>query len=518
MGRQVTKETFTAAHPAPAEQLALRYTSINVEFELSDPELVTEIRKQPPESRDRYLKEALRLGILAMRMANGHVDASVVRRAGDKLVSDFRETLATRGGELTGQMASALGRYFDPESGLLQQRLRALVERDGELERVLRHHVEGDDSVLAKTLSSHLGSESPLFKLLSPEQAGGVRDQLEKTLEHALAGQREIILGEFSLDKKESALRRLVEELEGKHAELKTDLKGQVDTVVSEFSLDKPDSALSRLVGRVENAQRTITDEFSLDRETSALSRMARMIGDFRTEVRESLVSIGAHREEAKRSTRHGFDFEDRVGSEVAYLAQRLGDVYNATGSSTGTIKNCKVGDVVVELGPDSPAPGARIVWEAKQAQGYDLRKALSEIERGRKNRSGQVGVFVFSSEVAPAGLEPFARYGDDIVISWDPEDSGQEVLIAAAYTTARALALRVREVSGEAEVAAKEIERATRTIEKQIRHLAEIHKMAETTRSHSEKISDRVRRMRADLEVEIARIDDHLNDLSIAT
>ena len=506
-----SKSRLSATEP---EQLALRYHSISIELEVSDPELLTEIRRQPPESRDRYIKEALRLGILAMRMANGHVDAAAVRRAGETLVRDFRETLATRGGELTSQMAAALGQYFDPDSGVLQQRLRSLIERDGELERVLRRHVEGDDSVLAKTLSAHLGAESPLFKMLSPDQAGGVRIQLEKTLEHALKGQREIILGEFSLDKKESALRRLLEELDGKQDSLRADLKGQVDSVVGEFSLDKPDSALSRLVGRVEAAQRTITDEFSLDRETSALSRMAKMIGDFRIEVREALVSIGATKKEAKRSTRHGFDFEESVGDALAVLAQRLGDIYTSTGASTGTIKNCKVGDHVIELGPESPAPGATIVWESKQAQGYDLRKALIEIERGRKNRNGQVGVFVLSSQSAPESLDPFSRYGDDIIIVWDADDPEQMVRLHAAYSTARALALRVREVSGEAEIAAVEIQRATRTIEKQLKHLADIQKMAETTRSHGEKIGDRVSRMRADLENEIAQIDKHLSDL----
>jgi hypothetical protein len=47
-------------------------------------------------------------------------------------------------------------------------------------------------------------------------------------------------------------------------------------SIVSEFSLDKGDPALNRLINRVEAAQRQISAEFTLDEESSALSRMRR--------------------------------------------------------------------------------------------------------------------------------------------------------------------------------------------------------------------------------------------------
>jgi len=45
------------------------------------------------------------------------------------------------------------------------------------------------------------------------------------------------------------------------------------------------------------------------------------------------------------------------------------------------------VGDIVVQLGPDQKASGARIVVEAKESGSYTLSKALEELETARKNR-----------------------------------------------------------------------------------------------------------------------------------
>ncbi len=110
---------------------------------------------------------------------------------------------------------------------------------------------------------------------------------------------------------------------------------------------------------------------------------------------------------------------------------------------TTGAIKNCKIGDFVTELGPDSAAPGARIVWEAKDDRSYDLKRALAEMDEARKNRQAQVGVFVFARSAAPDGLQPFARYGNDLVITWDPEDPASDLFIKAALSVARALVIR---------------------------------------------------------------------------
>ncbi len=54
----------------------------------------------------------------------------------------------------------------------------------------------------------------------------------------------------------------------------------------------------------------------------------------------------------------------------------------------------------------------------------------------------------------------------------------------------------------------------SSRVVEKQIKYLDEIGKWSSTIKSNSEKIGDRARRMRSDLEKEVARLDENLSAL----
>src|SRR5262249_25610289 len=156
---------------------------------------------------------------------------------------------SARATEMTERVSATLVKYLDPQSGVLPQRLQALLREDGELERLLRSHVGEDDSLLARSLAAHLGEGSPIFKLLSPTDASGLRMQLAKTLEESLAEQRKHILREFSLDQKGSALSR----------------------IVAEFSLDDEASAMSRMSKMLAATSERIGKDLTLDDDASAL-------------------------------------------------------------------------------------------------------------------------------------------------------------------------------------------------------------------------------------------------------
>ena len=467
-------------------------------LEVTDPEIIAELRQRTEgEERQGYALSALRVGVLALRTASGQVDAGAIREAGTVLVNEMRDLLTARATEMTERLGATLTQYLDPQSGALPQQLHAVLRPDGDLDRALRAHVGTDDSMLARSLATHLGAASPIFKMLSPTDSTGLRAQLTTTIQEALAEQRGLILREFSLDHEGSALSRLV----------------------GEFSLDAEGSALSRLSKMLSATSEQIGKNLTLDDDGSALSRLKReLLGtieqlaksnvEFQSQMREALARMDARKKEEARTTRHGVTFEERLGALIAEEAQRLGDLHEATGETTGQIRQCKKGDHVVTLGADSAAAHARIVWEAKEKQAYSLRAALEEIDEARRNRQAQVGVFVFSRKTAPEGLESLARHGTDVVVIWDADDAGSDLVVRAAYSLARALVVRERRADDESKEALAELEHAARSIERQIGYLDDVRKWAETVKGHGEKIGERTTRMAEELRREVERLD----------
>ncbi|MEX2287702.1 MAG: hypothetical protein WD648_11475 [Planctomycetaceae bacterium] len=487
--------------------------ALPIELTVRDPVTVVELYAYPegPE-RDEFALNALRIGVLALKQARGQVDADLVRRESERLLDNLESRLKMHTGSLNDLLAASLKKYFDPADGQFHERVERLVKQDGELEVLLRRQIGQQDSELVKTLAAHFGEQSPLMKCLSPNQSQGLLASLRETLDQQLMAQREHVLGQFSLDNKDGALSRFIAELTDRQGELSQELNGKIDGVVSQFSLDDENSALSRLVRNVDLAQKRITSEFSLDEEKSALARLKRELLDlfeqdretsrkFQEEVKSTLHAMVARKQEADRSTRHGLVFEDAVFSSIQYEAQRLGDVATQTGNSTGQIRNCKVGDCVIELGPETAAPGARIAIEAKEQAGYNLATARSEIETARENRNAQVGLFVFSKRTACDGTEPLARYGNDVFVAWDAEDAQTDLFLRTGYTLARALCVRGREnfAAGAADFA--EIDKAILEIEKRAEGLEELTKWTETIQSNSEKILKKVRATRQSLD-----------------
>ena len=509
-------------------------SAFDLHLTVQAPDLCGELLKREEPERSEFALAAMKIGVIALRQAQGQVDAHQIRDAGERIIRDMTDALEQHRRETARQVGDCIKEYFDPSGGLFTQRVRGLVGQDGEageLERIVRAQVSGDGSALAKTLAAHVGGDSVLMQVLDPTSSSGLVALLAQATEDTLAEQRQRILSEFTLGNGDSALSRLVAELTRSHGDLGRALEQRISSVVGEFSLDREDSALSRLVGRVDSAQRQISSEFSLDNERSALARMRRELLDvigqqqrsnaeFQQEVLKTLTEITARKEEAQLSTRHGMVFEDAVYGFVNGR-QPEGDVAERTGNTTGRIRNSKKGDVVVQLGPDSVAAGARIVIEAKEDRSYTLSKALAEIAEARKNRGAGVGLFVFSQRTVPGDvLEPLARYGDDVVVVWDAENSASDTYLAAALSIARALSVRGKADGDGLGVDVDGLEKAIREVERQAGGLDDITKSAQAIDSHVSKILDRARIVRNGLERQVGVLDERvagLRELSLS-
>jgi hypothetical protein len=45
-----------------------------------------------------------------------------------------------------------------------------------------------------------------------------------------------------------------------------------------------------------------------------------------------------------------------------------------------------------------------------------------------QQSREASLGLFVLSTNAAPDGVPGFARYGDDVIVVWNPEDPATDV------------------------------------------------------------------------------------------
>ena len=74
-----------------------------------------------------------------------------------------------------------------------------------------------------------------------------------------------------------------------------------------------------------------------------------------------------------------------RVGEQLEAWCLAAGDLMDPVGDTSGVISRCKVGDFVATMGPDSAAPGASIVVEAKARGVCTLKTTLEEADLARR-------------------------------------------------------------------------------------------------------------------------------------
>jgi hypothetical protein len=522
---------------------------------ITDPEVSHELEQRDEGAdRDSFAKRALRIGVLALRQASGALDAQSIQREGERVLASVRDALSTHTSQTTLALAQLLGGYLDPASGSLPQRLERLTKRDGELETLLAKHLDGDRSTVAQTLSRQVGQESALFQLLSPTQSGGLVATLSRAIDEALRIQREEVLRQFSLDRPDSALSRLLGDISSENVKLRGELAKEVAGVANALSVDNEQGPLGRFVVRVEKAQRTILDQFSLDFEGSAIRRLSSALDDtratvqksltlddkssplsrlrqelmsavaaftdsntqFQSDVRTTLETFRVRREVAARSSLHGHTFEYAAGEVLQLEAERAGDVCERLSGTPGSERR-KVGDYVLTLGPESAAPGVRIVCECKADKGYTEAKALDELALARKNRDAQVGVFIVARESATEGFTAFRRVGMDLLVVWDAEDPSTDIYLKGAISVARALVVQQHAEVGRSEAEARELEQCVRAIEHLVATVDGIERDAQSVVRRGTRISKAAGAIRERLREEVERLKGVVEGMAVA-
>jgi hypothetical protein len=240
--------------------------------------------------------------------------------------------------------------------------------------------------------------------------------------------------------------------------------RGELRTFTRElFDEERRDSAIGRL--------RLLLGSY-FDGDASRLAqlldptRLGSPLHQFRGEVSKGFEALNdrltaieaaatARARERARSAAKGGDFEDLLEAMLAEATRGSDHLVERTSDAAGDVLRSKKGDFVVTLDP-AITRGARlrVVVECKDraVSGRAMRDELAEAKR---NRDAAVGLVVFSSAHAPAGIAPFDVRMGDVYCAIDPE-APEPATLDAALRLARLLAMTAgRDVDAEVDAAA---------------------------------------------------------------
>ncbi len=243
--------------------------------------------------------------------------------------------------------------------------------------------------------------------------------------------------------------------------------KGQLRSFVDElFDEAKRDSAIGRM--------KVLLGSY-FDGDASRLAqlldptRLGSPLHQFRVEMSEgfaklnerlaALEAAGAARaSERARSTAKGSDFEDVVDDLLGEISRGAGDVFERTGTETGSAIGSKKGDFVLTINAEATAGAElRVVIECKDryVSGRNMR---DELRDAKSNRDAAVALVVFTAAHAPTGIAPFDVRAGDVYCVLDPA-APDPATLEAAVRLARLMALqtlRERDVEVDAAAIAK--------------------------------------------------------------
>lgn len=384
----------SSSQPQGCQDEALEVTLL-----IEDPQIVRYLSRFSQDRRNEKALEALKVGVLALESASPTLDARIVEER-------FRSTEAAIDsylGEFQRQASETLKTYFDKrgqlpvtldsflgEKGTLSSLFTTYFDSDsGRLPRVFNDYFSKDSGKLSRLIESHIGPQSDFCKKLDPKNKDSILTKLEETV--------------------------------------RTNLEMSMKSLLDQFSLDEDSSALTRL-------QKTLSQEIEKLKESNAKAF---------TEISEGLGIRKAKAQEAELGTQKGRDLEEVAAEHLERVCAPLEDCVRRVGNIPGKKKNCKTGDLIIELGPQSSAEGKKIVIEVKGTKGYHLGKAENELKEAKENREAVVGIFAFEKGSEPSTVGDFLMKGLDFFVTIDRDalDEKQPVpYLEAAYRIGRVL------------------------------------------------------------------------------
>jgi hypothetical protein len=451
-------------HPPPSlhvSRITITDGGVHVCLDDTRPTALELFSGLPTNQQHTLVEDIWTLGARVLGNAYSQAREAKLEEIGRRLLDDVERHVRTRFEAQDKAVSKALARFFDPRDGEVARRLTDFVADEGVLARFLREHLGAEDSMLATTLARSVGQDSEIFRKLDPEAREGVVRTLEARLAAVMDRSQQQLFHALDPMSEHGPVAKLLRSLQEELKAADEDRTAQLSKAIAALDANDESSPLSRLMRETQAAKEVLLESLNPQGPRSPLAAIRRAVEEMldkhgqvqRTFFDEhekryrelaNLVQEAVVRKQAEaQSPRGGATFEKAV-VEFAERVTRGGQyIVETTGNTVGRRSRSKVGDAVISFAEESAFAGCRVVLEAKHDASYKLKDALEEAEAARENRGADVAVFVFAANHAPSGIEDFARYGDTIVVAWDPEDPSTDPILRAAIVAALAMARR---------------------------------------------------------------------------
>lgn len=503
----------------------IRSAPLEVSVIFSSDELTAEVRDSRSDSielfggldeeqREQLVVDAWTIGLRALHNAHTAAQESRLEDVGAALITDIDRQLRSHVDQQQATIAAVLARFFDPSDGQVTQRLKAFVDDEGILARLLDRYLGPTNSVLAEALARQVGEASPLFRKLSLTESDGLVKVLEGQLRSVMDDGHSELLRALDPLAEGGAVARFLSSLREELREADEDRQRQLSTALAALDANDEDSLLSRLVRETHLARAEVLSAVNPETPNSPMAMLKGSLttllrehatqqidlakqqevrqSEFEKEIREALARIETRRALDQKSTRGGLDFEDAVVAFVHAATRSAPCVFDPTGGTAG-VGRCKTGDAVLRFTAESAFVGAGVVFEAKRESGYTIQKAIDELDVARKNRNAVSGVFVMARSHASEVFPHFARYGSNVLVIWDDQNPTTDPYLHAAVLLGMALVARSRTIGDAGDIAAlRDIEQR---IEAELSRLAKMEKHSDTIRKNVDGISEEIRK-----------------------
>lgn len=465
--------------------------------------------------RQGFVADAWTIGVRAIMNAHRNAEEARLQDVGKNMLADVDRALeayVARQQELSLQM---LKRYFDPKDGQVAVRIESFLKNDGELARTMEKYLSPETGALARTLAKELGESSPLLKKLSPTDSEGIVHVIESRLAETLEKNQAAVAKALDPLAQDGAVARFLTTLRKDMEKADNDRTKQLLLVTEALDANDESSLLSRLMRETQSARVSFLRAMNPDEAgsplavlktslTTMLDKHAKSQADAMQAmeerqqkldqyIRDSVSRLEERRRGDARSARGGTSFEDSALHFIQRAVQGAPVIADRTGGTVGARPSCKVGDQVLRFSDESVFAGAALVVEAKHDASYSVSKALAELEVARSNRGAQVGLFVMAKSHAPADFPEMARYGNDILVTWDDEDETTDAYLHAGVILGLALSSRQKRPADEGDL--KALADIEQRIHQELARQEKMKKLAERIRKDAEELGEELRK-----------------------